>query len=229
MAIQGGITVAHESGLYVGTWGRTSPAGARSAAPIWSSTCIGGYKKSSSTASRSMRPDLVHVSGRRRQHRFRRALCQALGPRSARSIAARRRRLCAEAGSARQWYLDGTGRHGADQPGDRARTTSTSGATSRGHPEARRSPLKAHLGYSNGNPGLGPNGTSVAPTGEYLDWLVGPIVRSGTPLTLGVAYVDTNISEEANRRICCRTSRRRRTVRRSRAARCLLVSRFSRP
>lgn len=55
--------------------------------------------------------------------------------------------------------------------------------------------LKAHLGWSSGNPGLGPNGTSVAPTGKYLDWLVGADVAiPGTPLTLGVAYVDTDIA-----------------------------------
>lgn len=55
--------------------------------------------------------------------------------------------------------------------------------------------LKAHLGWSNGNPGLGPNGTSVAPTGKYLDWLVGAdIAIPGTPLTAGIAYVDTDIA-----------------------------------
>ncbi|SFG39779.1 conserved hypothetical protein [Novosphingobium sp. CF614] len=54
--------------------------------------------------------------------------------------------------------------------------------------------LKAHLGYSNGNPGLGPNGTSVAPTGEYLDWMLGADLALG-PVTLGVAYVDTDISK----------------------------------
>ena len=55
--------------------------------------------------------------------------------------------------------------------------------------------LKAHLGYSNGNSGLGPNGTSLAPTGKYLDWLVGADVAvPGTPLTVGVAYVDTDIA-----------------------------------
>ena len=54
--------------------------------------------------------------------------------------------------------------------------------------------LRAHLGYSDGNPGLGPNGTSLAPTGKYLDWLVGAdLAIPGTPLTLGVAYVDTDI------------------------------------
>lgn len=53
--------------------------------------------------------------------------------------------------------------------------------------------LKAHLGYSDGNPGLGPNGTSLAPTGEYLDWSVGAEAAIG-PVTLGVSYVDTDIS-----------------------------------
>lgn len=53
---------------------------------------------------------------------------------------------------------------------------------------------KAHLGHSNGNPGLGPNGTSVAPTGEYFDWSLGVDYVIG-PVTLGVAYVDTDISK----------------------------------
>ena len=52
---------------------------------------------------------------------------------------------------------------------------------------------RAHLGYSNGNPGLGPNGTSIAPTGEYFDWLLGLDYALG-PVTLGVSYVDTDIS-----------------------------------
>ena len=53
--------------------------------------------------------------------------------------------------------------------------------------------MKAHIGYSTGNPGLGPNGTSVAPTGSYWDWLIGADYVVG-PVTLGVAYVDTDIS-----------------------------------
>jgi len=53
--------------------------------------------------------------------------------------------------------------------------------------------LKAHIGYSDGNPGLGPNGTSVAPTGKYWDWMLGTDFVLG-PVTLGAAYVDTDIS-----------------------------------
>lgn len=54
--------------------------------------------------------------------------------------------------------------------------------------------LKAHLGYSHGNPGLGPNGTSVAPTGEYLDWSLGADLAL-SPVTIGVSYIDTDISK----------------------------------
>jgi hypothetical protein len=56
--------------------------------------------------------------------------------------------------------------------------------------------VKAHVGHSNGNKGLGPFATSVSPTGEYWDWLFGAdYVIPTTPLTLGVAYVDTDISK----------------------------------
>ncbi|MEL0212647.1 MAG: TorF family putative porin, partial [Novosphingobium sp.] len=54
--------------------------------------------------------------------------------------------------------------------------------------------LRAHVGYSDGNPGLGPNGTSVAPTGKYLDWNIGADYAIG-PVVLGVSYIDTDISK----------------------------------
>jgi uncharacterized protein (TIGR02001 family) len=52
---------------------------------------------------------------------------------------------------------------------------------------------KAHIGHSNGNRGLGPNATSAAPTGQYWDWSIGAdtIWRN---LTLNLSYVDTDIS-----------------------------------
>lgn len=53
--------------------------------------------------------------------------------------------------------------------------------------------LKGHIGYSDGNAGLGPNGTSIAPTGRYWDWMLGADV-TWQALTFGVSYVDTDIS-----------------------------------
>jgi hypothetical protein len=54
--------------------------------------------------------------------------------------------------------------------------------------------LGAHLGYSDGNAGLGPNGTSVAPTGTYFDWSLSAGMDVLPGLSLSVAYVDTDIS-----------------------------------
>ena len=53
--------------------------------------------------------------------------------------------------------------------------------------------VKGHVGYSDGNSGLGPNGTSITPTGSYLDWMLG-VDTVWKNLTLGVAYIDTDIS-----------------------------------
>lgn len=54
--------------------------------------------------------------------------------------------------------------------------------------------LKGHLGYSKGNPGLGPNGTSVAPTGSYWDWQLGAEYPVG-PFTFSASWVDTDITD----------------------------------
>lgn len=53
--------------------------------------------------------------------------------------------------------------------------------------------LKAHIGHSRGQDGLGPNATAIAPTGAYWDWSLGADT-SYRNLTLGVSYVDTDIS-----------------------------------
>ena len=55
--------------------------------------------------------------------------------------------------------------------------------------------VKGHIGWSKGNDGLGPNGTSLAPTGEYFDYLIGADLVVAKNLTLGVAYVGTDIDD----------------------------------
>ncbi len=54
--------------------------------------------------------------------------------------------------------------------------------------------LKAHVGHSNGNPGLGPNGTSIAPTGKYWDYLVGVDYAVYGPLVFSINFAGTDIS-----------------------------------
>jgi uncharacterized protein (TIGR02001 family) len=53
--------------------------------------------------------------------------------------------------------------------------------------------LRAHIGRSSGNPGLNRYGWSLAPTGTYWDWSLG-VEANFRRLTLGLAYVDTDIS-----------------------------------
>lgn len=54
--------------------------------------------------------------------------------------------------------------------------------------------FSAHIGYSDGNPGVGPNGTTIAPTGTYFDWSLGAAVEIASGLELSVAYIDTDIT-----------------------------------
>ena len=59
---------------------------------------------------------------------------------------------------------------------------------------------KAHVGHSDGNPGLGPNGTSVDPTGSYWDWSVG-LDAAWRNLTFNISYMDTDITRSQAARL----------------------------
>ena len=55
--------------------------------------------------------------------------------------------------------------------------------------------VKAHIGHSRGQDGLGPNATAVAPTGRYWDWSLGADAALARNLTVNVSYVGTDISD----------------------------------
>ncbi len=55
---------------------------------------------------------------------------------------------------------------------------------------------RAHVGWSRGTAGVGPDGYSLAPTGRVLDWLVGLDYVRGR-FTFGAAYVSTDIGSAA--------------------------------
>ena len=195
MAIQGGITATHESGAYVGTWasnlagwGQFGGANmeldlfAGYAIPLGGATLDVGltwYMYPSGADKTDFAEPYVKLSSQ-------------LGPVKG---------LLGVAYAPKQQALGNWCSDAActvANPGDKEDNLYIWGDISGSIPETPIT-LKAHLGYSDGNPGLGPNGTSIAPTGKYLDWLIGADVAiPGTPLTLGVAYVDTDIkrSEE---------------------------------
>ncbi|APL93438.1 hypothetical protein EWH08_01685 [Sphingobium indicum] len=196
MAIQGGITATHESGFYVGTWGSNLGGWGRFGGANMELDLVAGY---SAALGEGTTVDIgltwyMYPSGADKtdfaepyvklSHQF--------GPVKGLvgvAYAPKQEALGRTYNSAAS-YLAGT----PDNPGDKEDNFYVWGDLSAAVPSTPVT-LKAHVGWSNGNPGLGPNGTSVAPTGKYLDWLVGAdLAIPGTPLTVGVSFVDTDIA-----------------------------------
>lgn len=196
MAVQGGITATHESGAYVGTWasnlagwGTFGGAGieldlfAGYAVPLNETTTLDvgltWYMYPSGADETDFAEPYVKLSSQ-------------LGPvKGLLGVA-----YAPKQQALGKWYnsADSYATGIPDAPGKKNDNFYIWSDVSGAIPNTPVS-LKAHLGWSKGNSGLGPNGTSVAPTGKYLDWMVGAdFAIPGTPLTLGVAYVDTDIA-----------------------------------
>jgi uncharacterized protein (TIGR02001 family) len=192
MAVQGGITLTHESGLYAGTWasnlggwGRFGGSNmeldlfAGYALPLGEGTTLDvgltWYMYPSGADETDFAEPYVKLS-----HQFgpvKGLLGVAYAPKQ-QALG----KVCSDAACT------------IFNPGDKEDNFYVWGDISGAIPNTPVT-VKAHLGYSDGNSGLGPNGTSIAPTGKYLDWMVGAdLAIKGTPLTVGVAYVDTDIS-----------------------------------
>lgn len=195
LAIQGGITIAHESGFYIAAWGSNLAgwgtfgganmeldlvAGVK--VPVGGGTLDVGatwYMYPSGFDDTDFIEPYVKLSGTAGPVNLTAGVAyapkqEALGPWSSTGAIA-----------VTVPY---------DNPGAKDDNLYVWGDISTGVPNTGLT-LKGHIGYSNGNKGLGPFATSVAPTGEYFDWLVGAdYTIPGLPLTLGIAYVDTDIS-----------------------------------
>ena len=195
LAVQGGFTVAHESGLYVGTWGSNLSGWGTFGGANMELDLIAGFKKSFGSATVDVGATWYMYPGGFDNTDFIEPyakLSGTLGPASLTAgvaYAPKQQALGA-------WYFNGTSAANGvyDDPNDKNDNLYLWGDAAVGVPNTGLT-VKGHIGYSNGNKGLGPFATSVAPTGEYWDWLVGAdYVIPGLPLTLGVAYVDTDIS-----------------------------------
>ena len=194
LAVQGGITIAHESGVYIGTWGSNLAGWGTFGGANMELDLVAGFKKTFDDitvdvgATWYMYPGgfdntdfiepYVKVSG-------------TMGP-AALTVGAA---YAPKQEALGPWYANGTSAANGvyDNPGAKDDNLYVWVDAAAAIPSTPLT-LKGHVGFSNGNEGLGPFATSVSPTGEYIDWSVGAdFVIPSTPLTLGVAYVDTNL------------------------------------
>jgi len=197
MGVQGGITLSHASGFYAGTWGSNLAGWGTFGGSNTELDLFAGYKIALGDGMAldagltwymypggASETDFAELYAK---------LSTTVGPVNLLGGVA----YAPKQQALGRWYFSGasasTGVY--DDAGDKEDNIYLWADISSAIPDTPIT-LKGHIGYSEGNSGLGPNGTSVAPTGKYIDWLVGAdFAVPSTPLTVGVAYVDTNISK----------------------------------
>ena len=195
MAVQAGLTVAHQSGIYAGVWASNLAGWGTFGGANMELDLIAGLKAPlSSNARLDVGATWYMYPGGADTTDFVEPYAKLTGTQGPVSLtpgiayAPKQRALG-------RWYF--TGRDAAagiyNDPGAKNDNTYVWGDAAVG---LARTPLtaKAHIGHSWGNPGLSPNATSLAPTGRYWDWSLA-LDASWRNLTLGVAYVGTDISD----------------------------------
>ena len=205
IAIQGGLTVTHESGLYVATWASNLAGWGTFGGSNTELDLVGGFKTEvASGVSVDVGLTWYMYPGGASKTDFAEPYVKVSGTFGPVSLLGGVAYAPAQEALGR-WSFTGANAQDVlaggpyDDAGDKEDNLYLWADASTAVPGTGLT-AKAHLGYSNGNKGLGPNGTSVAPTGEYLDWLVGlDYAIAGTPVTVGVAYVDTDIAKVEER------------------------------
>ncbi len=201
MAVQAGLTIVHESGFYIGTWASNLSGWGTFGGANMELDLIGGFKtKFVGGTNLDVGLTWYVYPGGADKTDFAEPYVKLSG------TAGPATWLAGVAYAPKQQALGRWYNTGADaaagvynNPGAKDDNLYLWGDTALAIPGT---PLtaKAHLGYSDGNPGLGPNATSVAPTGKYLDWSLG-VDAVWKNLTLNVSYVDTDISKREAQRL----------------------------
>lgn len=186
MAIQGGMTLTHESGLYGTFWASNLAGWGTFGNPNLELDLIGGYKHAIGNGAIDVGLTWYQYPGGASKSSYVEPYIKVSGTAGPVSM------LAGIAYAPSQTALGNWYATPQSVVGDKEDNIYLWGDFSAGVPKTPIT-FNAHIGYSDGNPGLGPNGTSIAPTGSYWDWLIGVSYVVG-PVTLGVAYVDTDIS-----------------------------------
>ena len=186
-AVQGGVTVTHRSGAYAGFWASNLAGWGTFGGPNLELDLVAGYALPVGGGAIDVGATWYMYPGGADTTDFIEPYAKLSGTIGPAKL------LAGIAYAPKQEALGNAqiGVHPDARPGDKDDNLYLWGDAAIGIPG---SPVtaKAHIGHSDGNPGLGPNGTSVTPTGGYWDWSLGGDVVVG-PVTLGIAYVDTDI------------------------------------
>jgi uncharacterized protein (TIGR02001 family) len=186
MAFQPGITFTHKSGLYAGVWGSNLAGWGTFGGSNTELDLIAGYKRPlGGGVSVDVGLTWYMYPGGADKTDFAEPYVKVSGTAGPVSL------LVGVAYAPEQQALGNWSNTPQSRIGDSEDNFYVWGDASAGIPSTPVT-VKAHLGYSKGNPGLGPNGTSVAPTGSYIDYMVGADVTFA-PLTLGISFVGTDI------------------------------------
>ena len=187
MAVQGGLTVAHESGLYAGVWASNLSGWGTFGGANMELDLIGGYKASiAENATLDVGLVWYMYPGGADESDFAEPYVKLTGTTGPATLTA------GVAYAPKQYALANV----SAAPDSRGQKDDNLYLWGDGAFAIAGTPLtaKAHIGYSDGNPGLGPNGTRVAPTGRYWDWSLG-MDATWRNLTLNISYVDTDIGK----------------------------------
>jgi uncharacterized protein (TIGR02001 family) len=194
-AIQGGLTLTHESGFYGSFWASNLAGWGQFGGANMELDLIGGFKKSFGPATVDVGLTWYMYPGGSDKTDFAEPYVKISGTHGPLTL------LGGVAYAPKQealgrWYFTGADSVAGvyNDPGDKEDNLYLWGDAALAVPGTKAT-AKAHIGYSKGNSGLGPNGTSVAPTGKYWDWMLGVDYAIYGPVTIGVAYVDTDITK----------------------------------
>jgi uncharacterized protein (TIGR02001 family) len=196
MAVQGGITIAHESGLYVGTWASNLADWGTFGGANMELDLIGGYKaKLADNAMLDVGLTWYMYPGGADKTDFAEPYAKLTGTTGAATLTAGVAYAPGQQAIGK-WYNTGTNAANGvyDNPGAKDDNLYLWGDGALG---IAGTPItaKAHVGHSWGQDGLGPNATAVSPTGTYWDWSLGADATYKN-LTFNVSYIDTDISTQ---------------------------------
>lgn len=194
MTAQAGVTVAHESGFYVGAWGSNLAGWGTFGGGNMELDLIGGFKTPlGGNGTLDVGLTWYFYPGGADETDFAEPYVKLSGTAGPATLTAGVAYAPQQQALGR-WYATGADAVAGvyTDAGDKEDNLYLWGDAAVG---LTGTPItaKAHIGHSWGNEGLGPNATSVAATGEYWDWSIGADA-TWRNLTLGVSYVDTDIS-----------------------------------